>query len=494
MIKYLLFLLWPAATAATAQTTAPSAAYTGDYPASMFGIRSDGQTLNTRSIQYAVDYIHDHGGGRLVFEVGRYLTGSIHLRSSVGLELHEGAVLLGSLNPFDYDKDGFTALLLADSQQNISLSGKGIIEGQGRAVAANIVGLVHAGIITDPLSHDRPNEANRPMLIYFRHCHSLSIKGITLANAASWVQTYDQCDNLTIDSIRVDSKAYWNNDGMDIVDCSQVRITGCYVDAADDGICLKSHDPAASCTDVLIRDCTIRSSANAIKFGTVSRGGFRHIRILHNSVYNTYRSALALEAVDGAAVQDVVADSLTAVNTGNALFIRIGARSGSRQSTITDVSIRHFSIGIAAGKPDAGYPYEGPVEDQPRNISPIVLTGLPGALLQNIRLEDLVVRYPGGGDPFFAHRDPAGPDSIPELPTNYPDYSMFRELPAWGLYLRHARGIQVRNLNLSCAAKDYRPAIVLDDVGDATWESTIVKEPGNKKAFVLRRSSGVVMK
>src|SRR5580698_6185371 len=133
MIKYFVVLLWPAAV------------FAGDYPASTFGIRSDGVTMNTRSIQYAVNYIHDHGGGRLVFEVGRYLTGSIHLTSGVGLELKEGAVLLGSLNPFDYDKDGFTALLLADSQRNISIGGLGIIDGQGRQVAANIVALVHSG-------------------------------------------------------------------------------------------------------------------------------------------------------------------------------------------------------------------------------------------------------------------------------------------------------------------------------------------------------------
>src|SRR5579862_1224278 len=129
MIKYLVFLLMPAAT------------YAEDYPASMFGIRSDGVVLNTRSIQYAVDFIHERGGGRLVFDVGRYLTGSIHLKSDVGLELKEGAVLLGSLNPFDYDKDGFTALLLADSARNISIGGKGIIDGQGRAVAVTIAGL-----------------------------------------------------------------------------------------------------------------------------------------------------------------------------------------------------------------------------------------------------------------------------------------------------------------------------------------------------------------
>ena len=481
MIRYLFLLL-------------PFVASAEDYPASSFGIRSDGITLNTRSIQFAVDYIHAHGGSRLVFEVGRYLTGTIHLRSNTGLELREGAVLLGSLNPFDYDKDGFTALLLADSQQNILISGKGIIDGQGRQVAANIVALVHSGVIKDPLTSDRPNEGNRPMLIYFRGCSDVTLQHITLKNAASWVETYDQCVHLTIDSIRVDSKAYWNNDGIDIVDCSQVVVTGCFVDAADDGICLKSHDPAAACTDVLIRDCTIRSSANAIKFGTVSRGGFRHIRIIHNNVFDTYRSALALEAVDGATIADVIVDSLDAVNTGNALFLRIGARSGSRKSSLSEVTVSHLTVQIAAGKPDSGYEYEGPVQDEPRNISPIVLVGLPDACLRDIRLSDVVIRYPGGGNPYVANRSLAELDSIPELPASYPDFSMFKELPAWGLYVRHARGIQVSGLTLFCAAKDYRTAIVLDDVREGSFERTSVKEPGSKKPFFLHASSGVVMK
>ena len=89
-----------------------------DYPASLFGIYSDGVTLNTRSIQFAIDYIHQQGGGRLVFDVGRFLTGSIHLKSNVTIHLLEGAVLLGALNPFDYDRKGLTALILCHNQHN----------------------------------------------------------------------------------------------------------------------------------------------------------------------------------------------------------------------------------------------------------------------------------------------------------------------------------------------------------------------------------------
>jgi len=198
--------------------------------------------------------------------------------------------------------------------------------------------------------------------------------------------------------------------------------------------------------------------------------------------------------VDGATIADVIVDSLDAVNTGNALFLRIGARSGSRKSSLSEVTVSHLTVQIAAGKPDSGYEYEGPVQDEPRNISPIVLVGLPDACLRDIRLSDVVIRYPGGGNPYVANRSLAELDSIPELPASYPDFSMFKELPAWGLYVRHARGIQVSGLTLFCAAKDYRTAIVLDDVREGSFERTSVKEPGSKKPFFLHASSGVVMK
>src|SRR5258705_715043 len=113
------------------------------------------------------------------------------------------------------------------------------------------------------------------MLTYFRSCKNVLISGVTIRNAAAWVQTYDQCKNLRVDSITVDSRAFWNNDGIDIVDCDSVTITNSYIDAADDGVCLKSHNPNKVCQNILIRDCTIRSIANSTKFETPSLGGFR---------------------------------------------------------------------------------------------------------------------------------------------------------------------------------------------------------------------------
>lgn len=464
-----------------------------DYNASLFGIKSNGTTLNTNSIQKAIDYISDNGGGNLVFYVGRYLTGTIHLKSNVTIRLEEGAILVGSLNPFDYEmKTNWTALIFAHDQTNIGITGKGVIDGRGFEVANNLVDLIHKGIVNDPLKYDRPRESIRPVNIYFRGCKKIVISGITMKDPGSWNQVYDQSKNVIIDRITVDSKSYWNNDGIDIVDCDSVSVTNSYIDAADDGICLKSHDPAFLCQNVYIRNNTVRTSANGIKFGTASYGGFRNIRIINNLVFDTYRSAITFAAVDGGIVEDVIVDSLRSINTGNVIFLRIGERRAGKKGRMSNVSISNVYAEVPATKPDAGYNYEGPVEDMPRNVSPSSIVGMADACIENIHLSNIEIHHPGGGKEAFARISLDELDKVPELAANYPEFSMFKELPAWGFYVRHVKGLTVDNVTLICGKKDYRTAIVLDDVHGATFRSLKVNEPGTPKDPVyFYRSTGI---
>ena len=117
-----------------------------DYKASLFDIKSDGVTLNTASIQYAIDYISANGGGQLNFYVGRYLTGSFHLKPNVTIQLHEGAVLVAFQSIYDYVSVNNTqALILADNVENIGITGKGVIEGHGQGVLKSITDQVEKG-------------------------------------------------------------------------------------------------------------------------------------------------------------------------------------------------------------------------------------------------------------------------------------------------------------------------------------------------------------
>lgn len=463
-----------------------------DYPAALFNIYGDGTTLNTRAIQFAIDYVHSQGGGRLVFDVGRYVTGSVELKSHVTLQLNEGAVLVGSLNPLNYIKKDWVALIFAYHTQDIGITGLGIIDGRGQYVARQVVSLVGKGLLKDPLRDGRPEATSRPVLINFHDCDSIRIRGITLRNSSSWVQVYDHCRHLSLERIHVDSKAYWNNDGIDLVDCQDVRVLQCYVDSDDDGICLKSFDKDHVSRDILIRDCVIRSSASAVKFGTSSYGGFEGIRITHNQVFDTYRSAIALEAVDGGFIRDVAVDSLDVVSAGNVLFLRIGERVAGKTGQLTHIRLSHVKAVIAAGKPDSGYAYEGPIGDMPRNVSPgIVIAGLPGSLISDVVLTGVQISHPGGANPLFAKVSLDSLALIPEHRDHYPEFSMFGELPAWGAYIRHAADIRFQNVKLSCRKMDYRAAVVLDDLQGGDFRGLQVIQPMSSKPIYLHDSQHI---
>ena len=229
--------------------------------------------------------------------------------------LENGAELLGSTNPWDYDKSpvvNWQSLIFAFGQKNIAIRGKGTINGQGAQTAYNQVDIINRGLYDDALRNGRPYEGNRPQNIYFRECDNVVVEGITLRDPASWNQTYDQCRNLLVEGITVDSKSYWNNDGIDVVDCDGVVIRNCTIDAADDVFCFKSHSADHICQNVVVENCVGRSSANGLKFGTVSRGGFRNFKVKNLTIYNTYRSAITFATVDGGIIDNIEVDGVRA--------------------------------------------------------------------------------------------------------------------------------------------------------------------------------------
>jgi len=468
-----------------------------DYNILNFGAKNDGITLNTTTIQAAIDYITEHGGGRLVFEPGVYVTGSIYLKSNVTLHFKKGSELLSSGNPFDFAKNqalGWTSMIFAIKQENIGITGEGTINGNGFLTANNLINYIQKGLVVDPLKLDRPQEVNRPTNIYFTECNNVKIIGITLKDPASWNQVYNQCKNVAVYGIHVDSKAYWNNDGIDIVDCDGVSIKNSDFDAADDVLCFKSFDPTKICQNVVVDSCVVRSSANGLKFGSTNKGGFRNFKITHLKMFDTYRSAIALEAVDGGIIDNILIDGIDARNIGNVIFLRIGdRRSDDRVPSFSNVTIKNIYAEIASSKPDSGYNYEGPIEDLPRNISPSSITALPLHRINNVKLSNIEIVYPGGGNPHYAKRGTLKRelDSIPEMPYAYPEFSQFKELPAWGFYVRHADNITFDHIVLKAKESDYRPAIVFDDAKDIELKNIDISEPGkkDKKEIILNNST-----
>lgn len=444
---------------------------------------------NAAIIQKAIDQASANGGGVVTVPEGNFLTGPLVLKNNVELHLEKDAILWGSAKRMDYSP-GKMAVISASGQHHISITGKGTIDGQGRDLVENSLLLLRAEKIQDKeWLLKRPTEVNRANLLYFKDCKAIRVTGITLKNAASWVQNYKECEDVVIDSMTVHSNCYWNNDGIDIVDSKKVRITNSYFNAADDAICLKSEIPNGSCEDVRIENCTLRSSASGFKLGTGSVGGFRKITVRNLTVFDTYRSAIALETVDGAFLEEVDIDGVVGKNTGNAIFIRLGHRNkDAKFSSIKNISIRNVKVDVPFGKPDIGYPMEGPAPKvAAHNLVPASITGLPGHDVENVKLENIEITYGGGASKDHAYVGMDALDKVTENEAGYPEFTMFAELPSWGLYTRHAKNLMISNFKLKLKEPDFRPAFVFDDVSGLSLDQVIVPDNGTEPAIIVKK-------
>ncbi len=467
-----------------------------------YGAKADGKTNNAKAIQATIDIAYKSRKKVVIIPAGSFVTGPINLKSGVRLHLQKGALLLGSIIRMDYGAGEAISLISAEGANNISITGEGTIDGRGKYVVHDLEKELKAGRLHDPQwPAKRPGEGLRPQLLNFKHCKNISVHGITIKNSSGWVQSYVSCENVIIDSIKVESTAYWNNDGLDIVNSKNVSITNSFINSSDDAICLKSEGSVVdSCVNVFVGNCKLRSSASAFKIGTGSKGGFRNIQVDGLEIWDTYRSAIALEAVDGGFLENVIIKNVKARNTGNAFFIRLGHRNkDSIYSTIKNISISNVYVEVPEGKPDKGYPMEGPdlkyppgikpgkslaqsvspwnhssidsaAIPYPHNVFPASITGLINHPVEKIQFENIEIVYAGGANKEVAYFSVDSLSKITEATSAYPEFSMFGELPAWGLYLRHAKDISIKKVSLRFIKDDFRAAIIADDVQALTME------------------------
>lgn len=439
-------------------------------------IVGDGITMNTEAIQKAIDYCHSQkNGGCLVFTEGVYKTGTIVLKSNVTLKLEKGAVISGSTDPYDYyaleapkgwDSSAL-GLILADHAENIRIIGEGTIDGNGRELAHKVDSLHHIGEKVDPAydyGNKRPNERMRPKLLFISNCKDILVDGLNMRSSAAWGLSFDTCENLTLTNLNINNRAFWNNDGIDVTDSKHVRIAHCNINSADDSICLKSYKVGGCNDDVEIYDCDIVSSASAIKFGTASWGGFRNVTIRKIRVRDTYRSVIAIESVDGGHIDNILVEDIIAVNTWNPIFIRLGHRGGDAPGTLKNVTIRNMFVDVPFSRPDINYDMRGPAFDFFHNPIPSSITGIPGHCVENITLENIEVFCPGKASKGMAYVPLSRLDAVPEKIDDYPEFTMFGELPSYGLYGRHVRGLTLNNVNFRLKDSDFRPKYIFDDV------------------------------
>ncbi len=416
--------------------------------------------MNTKSIQAAIDACSASGGGTVWFPAGRFVSGTIYLKSHVTIYLDAGAVLTGSKNLHDYPvtvskirsyTDNYTdkSLIYGEDLEQIAITGQGTIDGNGASFEIN-----------GPYK-------NRPYLIRIINCRKVQVLNVSIINSPMWVQHYLACDDVTIIGITVNSRVNNNNDGIDIDGCENVRISDCNIISGDDAIVLKST-LERPCKNVTVTNCILSSDCNAFKLGTETNSGFQDITFSNSTIYDTHLAGITLQVVDGGVLERVTVTGISMNNVGAAVFIRLGNRA------------RPYSDG--APKPGMGRLSHVLIENIQATgvgVTGCSITGLPGFMAEDIALTNISLKFEGGG-----MRNEAA-DGIPEAPQAYPEHNMFGTLPAYGFYCRHCKNLRFDNIELGFDKPESRPAIICDDVEDLTMKSFFAGTDGKAPAIVF---------
>lgn len=424
-----------------------------------FGAKGNGQAKDTGAVQRAIEAA-GREGGCVYFPPGRYLCGTVRLRSHVTIQLENGATLVAAPERSDFDEyekldyNSFSDMETTDF--NFALI-------RGREVE-------HVAVLGPGKIDMARTKRGGPKPVALKLCRNILIRDLTIANAPNYNLSLLGCDFVDVVGVTI-RNGYC--DGIDPDSCRHVRIANCFVESWDDAIVPKASPSLGylrPSEHITVTNCVLTTACNAFKLGTESSGGFRDIVCSNCSIYGDMKlwpgrrpnSGISIEMVDGGALERVAVSNITMRDVRAPIFVRLGNR-GRGQTNPTPQHLRDISISdvVVTGATLASS-----------------ITGIPGFPVTGVGLKNIRVTTVGGGKPELAARQ------VQEMEKEYPDAGRFGDLPAYGLYCRHVEGLALDNINLAFAEPESRPALILDDVSNADLRMLLAKPPAGDQPVV----------
>jgi hypothetical protein len=417
-----------------------------------YGAKGDGKTLDTAAVQSAIDACAKDRGGTVLVPAGDFLVGTVELKSNVTLHLAAAGRLLGSATPGDFSagkgvppSNGNVVLLYAVEAENVTVEGRGTIDGQGDKFFTG------HGDNTGPGQNRAAGYTERPHLCVFYRCRNLGLRDIFLTRSAYHCTRIIECSYVRLDGVRIHNRVNMNNDGFHLNSNQYVNIVNCNVACQDDACALFGSNQF-----VTITNCTFSTRWSIFRFG-------------------------------GGEAKNIPISNCVLVMTNVTGPISIGLDSTSRRSSASGTPrekgvVRNLSFsGIRATVVAEGRQYADMAWKQ--NYRPgetrtcITLNGAHGDYLEGITFNDIHITYAGGGTAEEAARR--------DVPQMAGEYFELGTLPAYGLWARNVRGLEMSNVRFEVEAADLRPAVVLDHVEDAAV--SLLSTQGNARAESVLR-------
>ena len=454
------------------------------YNVKNYGAKGDGTNLDNRAIDKAIDAAAASGGGTVYFPAGNYLSVTIHLKSNVALYIDQGATIIAATTgegvQYDLPEKGVNetfqdyghshfhnSLIVGENLHDIAIIGPGKIWGKG--------------LVKDE-GKPGQNEGQGNKTLSLKLCRNVLLKDFTVFHGGWFCFLLTAVDNTTIDNIKMDT----GRDGIDLISSKNVHISNTTINApGDDALVLKcdySLNYPRALENVTITNCIVsgynegtfldgtflkngrKHPQGRIKLGTESNGGYKNITIT-NCIFD-HCKGLALETVDGAALEDITISNITMRDINNSpIFIRLGARMRAPKdfpfSTLHRVLISNIVAYDVTGEQGA------------------IISGIPGHDIEDLTLNNLHIYFKGGGTKEQASRE------VKPLIKDYPEPDSFGITPAYGFFIRNVKGLKMSDVEVYFEKEDLRPAFVLDNVDGADFQHISAQKADGVPIFSL---------
>ncbi len=431
------------------------------YVCNFGAIPNDSTINNADSINSAIEYCSNNGGGIVVVDNGNYTSGTVYLKSNVVLYIEKDSSIIASHNTENFTEN---ALIYADSCENIGIVGPGKICGEGNFFSLKPYlppkkePFKRTLDVWDLRQEYRkrirfPHKSKYGYLMLLKNCKRVKLYNLILENSAMWTVNINSSNDVNISNIVINNNRHVaNTDGIDICGSSDVIIKKCFVSTADDGIALKNNMSVATSGDdglkiknnldvtckngmsnIHIHDCEVISCTNAFKIGTetsldISNVTVENCKFYLTDIYPAGVSGISIQSCDGAKVKNININNIEIDSMACPLFIRLCNRNGDNKTEldgkgeIKNVNIKNIKA---------------------QNIEiPIMIMGIPSQKIKDVKLENFDIKYADGKD-YFDLRF-----KIPEQEREYPECNRFRNINAYGVFARHADNIQIRNVKV----------------------------------------------